>query len=70
MVAVSELRELFRYAHIALAVTVPTLCIGAFVLRDAGEVVLQAFAMTVFFLGIALLFVLVERDRRRRQRGQ
>jgi hypothetical protein len=62
------MRELFRYAHIALAVTIPILCIGAFLLRDAGEAVLQAFAMGVFALGIALLLALLDRDRRRRER--
>jgi hypothetical protein len=67
----SELRELIRYANIALGVTIPTLVVGAILLRNAGEGVLQGFGLAIFFLGFAILLGLDERaKRRRRRRGQ
>jgi hypothetical protein len=64
------LRELFRYANIALAVTLPVLFVGGILLRDAGEAAVQAFVLTIFVLGIALMFILEARSRRRRRRDQ
>lgn len=66
----SEMRQLIRYANIALAVTIPTLVIGAIFLKNAGEVVLQMFAMAIFFSGIAIMLGLAERARRRDERDQ
>lgn len=67
----SELRELIRYANIALGVTIPTLVVGAILLRNAGEGVLQGFGLAMLFLGFAILLALDERaKRRRRRRGQ
>jgi hypothetical protein len=50
-----------------LAVIIPTLFIGGFLLRNAGEAVVQVFVMGILFLGIAIIFVLEERAKRRRR---
>jgi preprotein translocase subunit SecG len=57
-----------RSANISLAVIVPILLIGGFLLRHADTAVFQAFGMSTFFFGIALLLVLEIRRERREQR--
>jgi uncharacterized membrane protein YjfL (UPF0719 family) len=64
----SELRELIRYANIALAMTVPGLIVGAILLRNASEGVQQAFGLTMFFLPFAIARCLEGHNKRRRRR--
>lgn len=63
----SERKELFRLANITLAVTLPTLFVGAFLLRDAADAVQQAFGLFIFALSFAIFFLLDERNKRRRR---
>lgn len=63
-----EVRRLWRYGAISLAITVPTMFAGGFLLRSVGEEVAQAFALFCAFLGIAIVICLVEWDSRREQR--
>lgn len=65
-----DFRKRVRHANISLAVTIPTLLIGTFLLRNASEAVFQAFGLTVFFLGFAFIFVLDLRYERRHRRDQ
>lgn len=60
-------RELIRYAHIALAITMPILIVGAILLKDAGEGVLQVFGLAVFLLGPVIVIGLDERNLRQRR---
>ncbi len=66
----SELKTLIRYGNIGLAVMVPILIVGVVLLRNASEGVLQAFGLVNFFLPIAILLILEERNKRRDRRDQ
>lgn len=66
----SELKELFRLANITLAVTLPILFMGAFLLRNTADAVQQAFGLFIFPLSFAIFFILDERNKRRHGRDQ
>lgn len=59
-----------RYANIGIAVATAFIVIGVFLLRDAGDAVLQAIGLTGFVLGAVVYRGLDARDQRRRQRNQ
>ena len=64
------MQQSMRRANIALAVMCPITFAGAFLLRDTGEAVLQAFGAVCFLAGIALFLTLDARAERSRQRDQ
>lgn len=66
----NELRELFRYANIALAITIPILVVGAFLLRDAPEGVQGGFGLFIFVFGLVLLHVVEAYAKHRRKHDQ
>lgn len=60
-----------RLANITLAIFVPVLFIGVFLLRNADEAVIQVFGMSAFFLSFVLLYRLEARyERLHRSRGE
>lgn len=68
-----DLQRRFRQANVVLAIIAPILIAGAILLDATGasEGVMQAFGMTIFFSGFALLFVLDARyERRHRSKDQ
>jgi hypothetical protein len=66
----SERKELLRFTHTALAVSISILAVGVFFLRDADEAILQAFALVVFFLNFVIFLGLEKRALRHKKRDQ
>jgi hypothetical protein len=63
-----ELRKGFRRANIVLAVTAPLLFGAGFLLRDAGDDVLQGLAFVYLFGVLAIFMILQARAERREER--
>jgi hypothetical protein len=61
------IRWRIRLANITLAIFIPVLFVGVFLLRDADEVVIQAFGMSAFFSSFVLQHLLEARYERRHQ---
>lgn len=62
--------ESIRYANIGLLVGIAFTVLGVLLFKDAGEAVVQAIGLIGFFLGLAVLIGLDERNKRRRERDQ
>lgn len=64
------LRRSIHSANVALAVIFPITLVGAIVLRNASEAVLQLFALVCLFAVFALFYGLDVRSGRREKRDQ
>lgn len=60
----------FRYANIGAGVAFVFILLGVFLVRDVGRGAVQAIGLVGFVLGMVVMAVLEERNRRSQERDQ
>lgn len=60
----------FRYANMGVGVAALILVVGTILLKDSGEVAMQALGLGAFIACCVVYVSLDERDKRRKRRGQ